>query len=124
MNDTQGEAPWLNRLRTQLDEDARDLDAATASRLNRARQQALDAGLRKRRPRWIWLPFSLATAAAALLALTLTLRTSEPLLPPPVLAAPSASAADDFELLAGSEELEMIENLEFYAWLEQQSLDG
>jgi hypothetical protein len=34
------------------------------------------------------------------------------------------STVDDFELLAGAEELEMIENLEFYAWLEQQSLDG
>ena len=69
-----------------------------------------------------WLPFALATTAAALLALAVVLRSSEPVQPPPTLAAPSA--ADDLELLAGSEELEMIENLEFYAWLEQQSLDG
>ena len=52
----------------------------------------------------------------------LALRHALPVLQPPTLAA--ASAADDLELLAGSEELEMIENLEFYAWLEQQSLDG
>ena len=64
----------------------------------------------------------LATTAAAIRALTVILRSSEPVLQPPTLAA--ASAADDLELLASNEELEMIENLEFYAWLEQQSLDG
>lgn len=121
MND-HSEAAWLTQLREQLDQDARDLDAATASRLNRARQQALDAGLRKGHGRWIWLPMAMATTAAAILALTVILRSSEPVLQPPTLAA--ASAADDLELLASSEELEMIENLEFYAWLEQQSLDG
>ncbi|HWS27105.1 MAG TPA: hypothetical protein VN259_11115 [Xanthomonadales bacterium] len=121
MND-QGESGWIAQVREQLDVDVRDLDAATASRLNRARQTALDVGLRQRRSRGWWLPFALATATALVLALTVTLRSADPLLQAPTLAAPAA--ADDFELLAGGEDLEMIEDLEFYAWLEQQSLDG
>lgn len=121
MND-QGEPDLCAKVREQLDLDVRDLDAATASRLNRARQQALDVGLRQRRTRGWWLPFALATATAVLLALTVTLRSSDSALQAPTLAAPAL--ADDFELLAGSEDLELIEDLEFYAWLEQQSLDG
>ena len=116
----QSDSGWITQVRGQLDLDVRDLDAATASRLNRARQTALDAGLRRRRA-W-WLPFALATATAVLLALAVTLRSPDATLQAPTLAAPAA--ADDFELLAGGEDLEMIENLEFYAWLEQQSLDG
>ena len=118
----QSDSGWITQVRGQLDLDVRDLDAATASRLNRARQQALDVGLRQRPGRAWWLPFALATATAVLLALAVTLRSPDATLQAPTLAAPAA--ADDFELLAGGEDLEMIENLEFYAWLEQQSLDG
>lgn len=112
---------WIAQVRSQLDEDVRDLDAATASKLNRARQGALDLGLARRQARRGFLPYALAASIAAILALAVTLRVpdSEPM---PVAAAPSS--ADDLELLAGSEELEMIEDLEFYAWLELQSLDG
>ncbi len=112
---------WVQRVRAQLDIDSRDLDAASASRLNQARQQALDRGLRKsRRTHWAW--YGLATSAVLLLALLLTGRT-----PPESGAVPTVAAQqapDDFDLLAGAEDLELIENLEFYAWLEQQSLDG
>ncbi len=116
----QGESGWIAQVREHLDQNVRDLDAATASRLNRARQTALDAGLRRNRA-W-WLPFALATATAMLLAVTVTLRSPDSTVQAPTLAAPAV--ADDFELLAGGEDLEMIEDLEFYAWLEQQSLDG
>ena len=122
MND-QSESGWIAQVRGQLDLDARDLDAATASRLNRARQQALDVGLRQRQGRAWWLPFALATATAVLLALTVTLRSPDSALQAPTLAAPAV--ADDFELLAGGEDLEMIEDLEFYAWLDQvEGRDG
>ena len=53
----ENEPGWLEAVRAQLDADAAGLDAATLSRLNRARQAALDAGLRpRRRPwrRWRW----------------------------------------------------------------------
>lgn len=116
------EPRWLVQVRAQLDADARDLDAATASRLNRVRQHALDGGLGQRRSRGTWFPYALAASMAAVLALTLTLRAPEQTLPPAAVTA--APTVDDLDLLAGTEELELIENLEFYAWLEQQSLDG
>ena len=48
--------PWLAKTVQQLDESARDLDAATLSRLNRARQAAL-AEVRHKRAGWsMWLP--------------------------------------------------------------------
>jgi hypothetical protein len=116
------ESRWLAQLRSQLDEDARGLDAATASRLNRARQHALDVGLARRRSRYGYLAFALTAGIAAVLALSVLVRAPEQAESMPALAAPSNT--DDLELLAGTEELEMIENLEFYAWLELQSLDG
>ena len=113
---------WVAQVRAQLDDDARDLDAATASRLNRARQHALDVGLTQRQRRWNWFPYALAASMAAVLALTVMLRVPEQ--PQVPVAAEAAPTVDDLDLLAGTEELELIENLEFYAWLEQQSLDG
>jgi hypothetical protein len=110
----------MDQVSAQLDQDLQHLDGHTASRLNRIRQAALDQALvqRQRRP-WQLPLYALASCAAVALALSLMWRVPEA--PAPV--AP-VQAVDDFELLAGAEDLEMIENLEFYAWLEQQSLDG
>jgi hypothetical protein len=116
------EARWLAQLRAQLNEDAHNLDAATASRLNRARQRALDEGLGRRRSALGFLGYALAAGIAAVLAVNVLVRVPEPSEPMPAVVA--APGVDDIELLAGSEELEMIEDLEFYAWLELQSLDG
>ena len=121
----QDEPRWLEAVRDQLDTDAAGYDAATLSRLNRARQAALDAGLRRqRRPWWHWSLVAVATSAAVVLAMALTLRTPDTGAPPVAPVALEQSEVDDLELLAAGEDLELIENLEFYAWLEQQSLDG
>lgn len=121
----QDEPRWLEAVREQLDTDAAGYDAATLSRLNRARQAALDAGLRaQKRPWWHWSLVAVASSAAAVLAVALTLRTPETDAPPVAPVAMEQSEVDDLELLAAGEDLELIENLEFYAWLEQQSLDG
>lgn len=111
---------FLNQVREVLDESTASMDAQTASRLNRARQRALDLGL-KPRSRWVWPSLALATAASLTLALSLAVHMPDTA---PLPAAAAADLSQDLELLAGSEDLELIENLEFYAWLEQQSLDG
>ncbi len=116
------ESRWLAQLRSQLDADARGLDAATASKLNRARQHALDVGLTRRRSTSGFLRYALAASIAAVLAMNVLVRVPEPTEPMPAVVA--APVVDDIELLAGTEEFEMIEDLEFYAWLELQSLDG
>jgi hypothetical protein len=105
------------RLRASAD----GLDAATRSRLNRARQRALDE-LRPRRRVSPWLWPAAATAAVAALAVTVMLGR----LPPAGsdLAAPLPEAVADLEILLPGEapaDLEMMEDLEFYAWLDEAS---
>lgn len=98
--------------RQMLRQGAEDIDAATASRLNRARQAAL-AGLGDRRSAWLggWQP-ALGAAAVAGLALALWLGREPAPLPAKV------DAALALEVLLADENLEMIEDLEFYDWLQ------
>lgn len=121
-----GEAP---RLRTLLDAETAALDAATLSRLNRARQAALDAGLKSHARRGYRWALALPAMACAVLALWLL-----PALTPPVVDAGTELAeleallvepvALDGELLASDAPLELIDEWEFYAWLEQQPDGG
>jgi len=105
----------VDRSRQALDHALEDLDAATISRLNRIRHTAL-AETRARRWHW-WIPASgLATACAVLVAVNLSPRA-------PGTPTQVESPLGDLELLASSENLEMLEELEFYAWLETE-LDG
>lgn len=90
-----------------------NLDAATRSRLNQARQQALRAA--KPRPllgSWqTWVPAG-AAAAVATVAIVMWNGAEQPdLLVPPTM-------ATDFEILMDQDDLEMLEDLEFYSWLE------
>jgi hypothetical protein len=100
---------WLDRVRAQLDADAGALDAASASRLNRARQRAL-----AERPRARWLRIAVpAFALAGAFALAV------PLLRAP-LPAPQADSAEAFEVLVADDSLALYEDLEFYAWLDAE----
>jgi hypothetical protein len=106
------------RARAELDASVLALDAATLSRLNRARQRALDAARVPHRAAWRWT--ALATAACALVAALALWR-----LPPPALEAPLAMpAAADMALIGDGSDLALVEDLEFYAWLDAQSADG
>jgi hypothetical protein len=96
-----------------LREGAADVDAATASRLNRARQRALaELGRPPLLSVWRrWQPAFVAGAAALALALLVVPR-------PTATPAASAEAAADLELMLAEDNLELIEELEFYEWLE------
>jgi hypothetical protein len=115
------EARLARRAGELLRESADDLDGATRARLNRARQRALAAAPAGRRdPRRYWVP---AAAAAAVAGLAVVLvRAPGPEEPaagpaPPAVAVAPAPAADLEVLLASStDDLEMLEDLEFYAW--------
>jgi hypothetical protein len=101
------------RLRASAD----TLDAATRARLGRARRQAV-AALPGRQGPGRWLVPATMVAAAALVAV-LVFR------PEPVgmAPAPGVEAVADLELLASGEmvagDLEMLEDLEFFAWLDE-----
>ena len=99
-------------------ESADNLDAASRSRLNQARQAALaelDGSTRSYGARW-WLPAG-AMALAAVLAVNIWLGRGVDVMPGS--AAPMTADIADFELLLDEDNLEMLEDLEFFAWLSE-----
>jgi hypothetical protein len=103
---------WTEQARELLDASARELDAATLSRLNRARQRALgEAAAPAAARQW---PRRLAVAASLLLAVAIWWPSSMP----PSQTAGTMLSVEDAELLDDDGELEMTEDLEFYAWLD------
>jgi hypothetical protein len=115
MNLPPDDARWVDRATALLDASAENLDAATLSRLNRARQAALASR------RGGWRPWTvgagLAGAAAAMLAIAVGLHTR--------VAAPVPLDANDIDVLSSDDDtLDLSENLDFYAWLETQPDGG
>jgi hypothetical protein len=102
---------WTERARDLLEESAQSLDAATLSRLNRARQQALAAAAP--RATWHW-PRRFAVAASLLLAAAIWWPVTNP---GPATQDTATLSPEEAELLADGE-LEMTDDLEFYAWLD------
>jgi len=110
-NDMAGDEAFANKAKVLFDESIAGLDAETRSRLNRGRQAAL-AELSPDRRVWVqWVPAA-GVAAAAILAVVLWTGNQ-----PPNEIAPAASATD-FEMLLNEDSLEMLEDLEFYSWIE------
>lgn len=113
----------MNKTDEQLAHDAKqafdqsvdELDAATLSRLNRGRQAALAAA---RQPVRQWLRWVPATGVAA--AALLVLLTQQGPGDVEVIAAPAV----DLEILLSEESIEMLEELEFYSWLDTETLAG
>jgi len=105
-----------------LRESAATLDGQTRSRLNRARQAALDELPAARRPgtRYGWA----LAGVAAVAVLTAVLLNNRPPVEATVPLAEVPAAAVDLDLLMAEEELEMLEDLEFFAWLETEDFVG
>ena len=114
---------WLRRARDLLDESTQSLDGATESRLNRARQAALAS----QRPRTVkaWRGFAALGASALAVAIAVGLQRppAEPSPPPGEAGANRIAVADEGEddLLA-AEDLEFLEELDFYQWLDREGL--
>ncbi|HEY8009819.1 MAG TPA: hypothetical protein VIE67_02350 [Rudaea sp.] len=123
------QAAWIAQARQLLDESARDLDAHTASRLNRARQTALALQSVRSPRRWL-LPAGLASACAALLlAVAIWQPHHSALSPAPDTLDSAATTAGavgtaDADTSPADDTLEFYQNLEFYAWLDAQGKDG
>jgi type VI protein secretion system component VasF len=89
------------------------LDGQTRSRLAQARTKAIAA---RRRPAWsmpgrLVLPAAAAAVTAALLVWQML---------PPAATDPAVAELADLEILFGEDDLELIEELEFYAWIDEQ----
>ena len=126
---------WVLRTRDLLDQSAAQLDAGTLSRLNRARQAALEqleAPPRRTPVLLHWLGAGALAAGLALLVWRGVLPGPDagpvmPLAEAPTTVTPSADvpvAAADFELLADPDSYALLEDLEFYAWLEAEEGRG
>ncbi len=103
---------FVDKVRKTLDDSADALDEITAARLAAARRNALAA----RPQRAHWLPaaaFSAVAASALTVALLLNQGTDLPGVDPEAL-----------ELIAQSEDLELIEELDFYDWLDSTQASG
>lgn len=115
MNDSNNE--FLKRAKQDFDDSVEHLDAATLSSLNRARQKALQAAGPNRRERNYWLP---ATGMAAAVLLVITVAR----MPDVVDEEIPTVATSDFEILLGDDSIDMLEELEFYSWLEVADLES
>ncbi len=104
---------WARRAKDCFDESVERLDAAALSRLSRARHEALAAHPAAPAPAWRRLTPA-AGLVAALAIVALLIPRPEPALPP--MPEPVTS---DVELLLGEDRLEMIEDLEFYYWMDE-----
>lgn len=102
------------RAKALFDASVDELDAASLSRLNRGRQAAL-AELSRRRQPWVrWLPAAGVTAAVLIAAMVLM---------PPPLAPVVPVAVTDMEILLGEDDIDMLEELEFYSWIDMALQD-
>ena len=109
---TDDEQTFARHVRQHLDQHADDVDDLTAARLRAIREQALD---RQPRRGMSWLPATgLAMAVAVVLAVVIWQPggTGLPL------------SEQDWDLLAAGEEMELIEEWEFYVWLEELQTNG
>jgi hypothetical protein len=114
--DHERERSFEQRSKQLFDESAGALDAATRSRLTRARHRALEelAPGPRRSGRWSLVPAG--AIAAALVAWLVVWQT-----PPVGEAGLQVASLGDLEILFGEEDLEMLdEEIDFYGWLEEQ----
>ena len=110
-DDSAADTEFAQQAKQLFDESVEGLDAATCSRLNRDRQTAL-AELKAGRPVWVqWAPAAGVAAAAVVAVVLWTGNQSLDEITPP-------SSATDFEILLTEDSLEMLEDLEFYSWID------
>jgi hypothetical protein len=104
------------KARALFEDSVERLDARTRSKLTQARNRALDEvkqGAARRR--WIWAPAG-GFAFAVLVVLGIVLW-------PGLSTQPGPVALEDLDIVADSENLEMLEDVEFYMWLEDATPD-
>lgn len=102
---------FANEAKTLFDQSVDGLDGETRSRLNQGRQKAL-AEVTRGGFRWMqWAPAGGLAAAAVLAVLIFNGN-------PQIAELDVPEVATDMEILLTEDSLEMIEDLEFYSWID------
>jgi len=109
------------RSKAAFDASVGELNANVRSRLTQARFAAVAEMERGKRSRWQRVLFPVGGAAAAAIIVAM-------LVVPGIgihrVGQPGAALADeDMPILLDTDNMEMIENMEFYAWLDEETLD-
>ncbi len=115
---TEQDEQFVGQAKKFFDISVERLDAATLSRLNKARHQAL-AELQQTKLVGQWARWMPATGVAAAVLVTVIILQGPGVEGPE----PPAATATDFEILLGEDSLEMLEELEFYSWIDPQDLE-
>jgi ferric-dicitrate binding protein FerR (iron transport regulator) len=110
MNTPRNDKEFVDTAKQSFDASVEQLDAATLSKLNQARQRALSHARQPSR-RYAWSRMAPAAGIAAAAAVAIFMM-QQPGLDNTVMA---PSTASDFELLLDEHELDMFEELEFFA---------
>lgn len=97
--------------RKLFDRSVDGLDASTLSRLNRSRQLALAESQRAHTPLLRWVPVTGMAAAVLIAVVVMRGPTGVDEIYVPV-------AVTDMEILLSEESIDMLEDLEFYSWLD------
>ena len=119
MTSENDERLFIQRAKQVLDASADELDDLTLARLRAARARALEAatgGHEASTSRWLLPAGGLAASVVAGVVFVM-------LQGGPVEVAPLFSTGD-VELLTAAEPLELLEDLEFYEWLEAEASDA
>ena len=112
MTNKERQNKFVENAKHVLDQDAENLDGATASRLRQMRYAALEKAESSG-----WQKFRLPAAALVTASLIATftfvqLRTSDEL--------KTVKTIEDMEILASAEQLDLYEDYDFYAWLAEE----
>ena len=114
MNDRDKE--FSKKAKAAFDSSVDELDAATLSRLNRSRHEALAELHKPTRHVSNWMPATGVAAAVVVAVVVLQI--------PDVDNDELPAAVSDMEILLGEDSIEMLEELEFYSWLDAADLDN
>ena len=107
---------FLKQIRQQLDESENRLDATTRSRLTQIRSAALDSATQPK-AKGLWPVPAMALSAAAIVAVvsvSLSVNT----------VTVQNSSLDDLSLLTINDSFELLNDVEFYQWLEDENSNG
>ena len=117
MNEPIDKDDFAKQAKAAFDDSVERLDAAALSKLNQGRHAALEQ-LENGRSKAEWYRWAPAGGiAAAALVTVMVLRGPE-------IDNVPAEVVTDFDILLEGESLEMIENLEFYSWIEEADLEA
>lgn len=107
---------FAQEAKTLFDESVDKLDGATLSTLNQSRQRALAEAHARPAQLMRWVPAAGMAAAALVIAMVI--------LPEPANIPSVPAAVTDMEILLGEDSIEMLEDLEFYTWIDMLEQDN